>query len=138
MPVDPAIAAEFADILQPTPAAKAPPAAADPFAGQEAPRLDQVSLRWAHDVYWVFENYSSRVTKQIAGTSSRWGLYQHAKKNADQFMGQLVPKAMVLLEKAYANSGDSEQIVIEERKDIRALKAILVAALEEATGAIEH
>ena len=94
----------------------------------------QESLRWAMDVYWVFENHSGRVTKAVAGTSSRWGLYQYAKKNMDQFMGQLVPKAMVMIEKARAKMGDPDEIVVEEKKGIADLKRILIDAVKESRG----
>lgn len=145
MPIDPELANDMDDAnaelqqteYKPTAPPAAPAAVIDPFAGEESLRLDQASLKWARDVYWVFENYSAKVTKAVAQSSARWGLYSYAKKNCDQFMGQLVPKAMMILEKNAAKGGDAEVVVIEERKSVVELQRILRDALAEAAGAFE-
>lgn len=88
--------------------------------------------QWASDVWWAFKNFGSKMTKAQAGTASRWGIFKYAKDNPDAFMGTVVPKATAALEKIRDKLGDGDEVATEERKGIKELKAILVAAIAEA------
>lgn len=89
-------------------------------------------VAWAEDVHWVYEHHASKLMKASPGmTTARWGILQYAKKNMDQFMAQLVPKAMTVLEKAHAKTGDTDAVVTESKRGIAELKRILVAAIAE-------
>jgi hypothetical protein len=89
------------------------------------------SFAWAEDVFWCFENLGGSMTKKKAGSNARHALWTYAKNNMDQFMGQVLPKAMQLLEKAKAKEGDSDEIIRAETKSIASLRKLLKLAVEE-------
>jgi len=98
----------------------------------EAPTLTRASYAWALDCDWVWQNLGGKMTRDKAGTPARWALWQYAKKDMDKFIQQIMPKAMTLLEKALDKEGDTDVIIIKERKNIATLKQILSDALIEA------
>lgn len=99
------------------------------------PVSERAGQQWAADVFWVYEHIGDRVTRTKAGTSGRYAMWQYAKKNMDAFLGQLVPKAMAIDEKARDKQGDSTVVEIEEKKSIAEISRILRAAIEEAAQA---
>jgi hypothetical protein len=93
------------------------------------------SLEWARDVYWAAKNLDGKVTKSSAGSTLRYELVRYAKKNMKEFLGQILPKAMVIVDRANAKGGDADIVAVEEGKSIGELQRILRAAVREATGA---
>jgi hypothetical protein len=96
---------------------------------------DREGYAWAVDCFWVYEHLGDRITKPLAGSPARWALWKFAKANPDKFVGQILPKAMGLLEKARDKEADSEVdnlMVSEEKKSIRELQRVLEAAILEA------
>lgn len=135
--------AGLSDLLAGAPAEPVVPKKEAAPANDPPPVMDDPTIRaiyeregnaWALDVFWVYEHLGSRMTRKEAGTAARWGLYQFAKKNTENFMGQVLPKAMVLLEKAREKAGDPDELIIEEKKGINELRRILTAAIAEAAG----
>jgi hypothetical protein len=103
-----------------------------PPIAETAPNASQRWVAWAEDVHWVYEHHAAKLAKSSPGmTTARWGILQYARKNMDAFMAQLVPKAMTVLEKAHDKTGDTDAVVIEEKRGIAELKRILVAAIAE-------
>lgn len=90
------------------------------------------SYAWAEDSFWAFENMGNTMTKKKAGSASRLAMHKYAKNNPDQFLGQILPKAMTLLEKARAKEGDTDEIIRAEQKSIAELRKLLKMAVEEA------
>lgn len=88
---------------------------------------------WAEDSFWAFENMGLKMTKAKAGSPARHAMWKYAKDNPDQFLGQVLPKAMALLEKARAKEGDTDEIIRAETKSIAELRNLLKAAVEEST-----
>lgn len=86
---------------------------------------------WAVDAYWVYENLGERMNKTKAKSPGRWALWQFAKKDTDNFVRHVLPKAMSLLEKAREKSGDDGHVIEKEKKAIKALKKLLSAAVAE-------
>lgn len=89
------------------------------------------SYAWAEDSFWAFENMGNKMTRAKAGTAARHALWKYAKDNPDQFLGQVLPKAMALLEKARAKEGDTDEIIRAETKSIASLRKLLKAAIVE-------
>lgn len=90
------------------------------------------SYSWAQDVFYVYDHLGATAKEVKTFSDARRALHKHAKSNMDSFMGQLVPKAMQLYEKAREKHGDGDNIIAEEKKGIVQLRQILVAAIEEA------
>jgi hypothetical protein len=98
---------------------------------------ERESYAWALDVFFVYEHLgttakAAKATKEF--TAARRALLQHSKDDMNNFMGQLLPKAMQLLEKANEKNGDLDTVVAEEKKEINKLRQTLRAAIEEAKG----
>jgi hypothetical protein len=93
--------------------------------------VQREGYRWAQDCFWVYKRVGRKLTKAEAGPG-RWALYQEAKRDLSNFVGQILPKAMALLEKARDREGDTGTVEKIERKEIAKLQEILVAAREEA------
>jgi hypothetical protein len=97
------------------------------------------SLEWARAVYWAANNLDSQgLTKATAGSTLRYELVRYAKKNMKDFIGQMLPKAMVIKDRADAKGGDADIVAVEERKGISELQRILRAAVREATGEVDE
>lgn len=90
---------------------------------------------WMQDCFWVYENLGSKITRAKSGTPARWALFQMAKKDTGYFMMQILPKALLLLEKAREKGADGDMVVKEEEKEIRSLQKLLKEAVKEA---VEH
>jgi hypothetical protein len=93
--------------------------------------VQREGYRWAQDCFWVYKRVGRKLTKAEAGPG-RWALYQEAKRDLSNFVGQILPKAMAMLEKARDKAGDTDLVEKTERKEIAKLQEILVAAREEA------
>ncbi len=86
---------------------------------------------WAVDAYWVYEHLGDRLNKEKAGNPGRYALWKYAKKETDKFIGQMLPKAMTLLEKARDNTNDDATIVQKEHKAVGELRSLLRKAVAE-------
>jgi hypothetical protein len=92
------------------------------------------TLDWARDVYWASENMGGRLSKKAAGTGRRYALWQYATTNTKDFIGQMLPKAMQIRDRAMAkNSGDGEGDG-DEIRDINQLKIFLRNVVRESGG----
>lgn len=85
---------------------------------------------WALDVFWAYEHMGERVKKDDAGPG-RYALWKFAREDPSKFIGQILPKAMSLLEKARDKEGDDQVVVEAERKGITELRLTLKEALAE-------
>lgn len=96
--------------------------------------LEQESFGWAADVYWVYRHLGEKPSKVVAGgLNGRYQLWKHARASTQKFIEQMLPKAMLLLEKAKAKQDDGVDAIMEEEgKSIRKLQRILKAAILEA------
>lgn len=92
------------------------------------------SYAWALDAFWTYEHMGDKMTRVKAGSAGRWALWQFAKNEPDKFIGQILPKAMALLEKAREKEGDDQVVVEAERKSLANLRQILADAVAELAG----
>lgn len=99
--------------------------------GELFQEVQREGYRWATDCFWVYKRIGAKLTKAEAGPG-RWALWQEAKRDLSNFVGQILPKAMTLLEKARDKAGDTGAVEKVERKEIGKLQEILIAAREEA------
>lgn len=107
--------------------------ATEPEATRDNFAPEREGYQWAVDVFWVYEHLGDRISKEKAVSSGRYAQWKWAQENIDSFVGQLLPKAMGILEKARAKQGDNELIEAEEKKDIAAMTRMLARAVAEAT-----
>ena len=90
------------------------------------------TLRWATDCYWVAENLDERMSKTKAGTTFRFALWKHARENMDTFIGQMLPKAMAILDRQMSKNTDDGALVKHEDKGVAELERILRGVIHEA------
>jgi hypothetical protein len=106
----------------------APAAPAEDIAVQ----IELDSLSWARDVYFVYAHIGEKLTKAKAGTGARYALWDYAKKNTADFISNMLPKAMVILDRQKAKGSDDETISAAETKSIKEIQKLLAAAVKEA------
>lgn len=102
---------------------------------EDGPVLDvREGMRWAQDVFFAYSKLGERLTKATAGSAARYALWRHANKDMDQFIGVTLPRAMAILDRAQAKTGDTGLMEAHEKKGIAELEKILRAAIHEAVG----
>lgn len=117
------------------PAEKPEQPEAQPVAPTQQLELDIVreSYAWAVDVFWVYQRLGQKPSQAAAGgKNGRYALWVEARKDPFKYTNVILPKAMMLLDKARAKEGDSDEVEAIEAKDIAKMKATLKAAVREA------
>lgn len=92
------------------------------------------AVSMARDVQWAWEHMGrSRMSRKEAGSDARFALWKHSRDDRANFVGQVAPKAMGIIDK-WAESQSDDAVVKAEKKGIAELKSILAAAIQEASG----
>lgn len=115
-------------------------------APEESPKVEEYPVQtseregyaWASDVFWVYDHLGDRVSRERAPNSGCYATWKWAKKNLDDFIGQMLPKAMNLLERARDKSSDEDIIQDEEKRAIAEMQRLLKRAVAEAAGAADE
>jgi len=98
---------------------------------------DKAAVEWARAVMWAAEHIRvSKITKRKAGNAMRYTYWQLGQDNQKQLLVDLVPKALMILDKN-KGEGDQSGVVLAEQKNINDLKALLERVLEEMRAASE-
>lgn len=109
-----------------------------PEAAVEAPEPDdeaeinQSAIEWAHSILWAAKNVGNgRMSRAKAGSQAKFAMWEFGRENTKELMVNLVPKAMMILDK---NKKPEEQAELEaaERKSIAELEELLEGAMKEA------
>lgn len=80
---------------------------------------------------WAAENSGqSKMSKQKAGSTMRYALWEFGRENTKELVVQLVPKAMAILDKHFSGQ-DEEGVVREEERSIKEMEKLLAAAIKE-------
>lgn len=87
---------------------------------------------WAKDVSFVYYNQTTTVKDSKKWPPGRQGLLKVLKSDPTHFMSVIMPKAITLLEKARAKTGDDVDVIRKERRQIAELQQILRDATDEA------
>lgn len=103
---------------------------------RENPGDNAISARegyaWAADCFWAYDNMGGKMTQAKAGSAGRYYQWKMATKNPEQYVMQVLPRAMTMLEKARDKAGDDANVVVRaEEKQIAELQSILTAAIAE-------
>lgn len=89
------------------------------------------SLEWCRAVLWAAQHMSkSRMTQKQAGGLLRYSTWKVARENPKEFSLQLVPKAIMILEKIKPD--DDGGVVELEERSVAELEKFLDRAIDEA------
>lgn len=96
--------------------------------------VENPDYQWARDVFWAYENQGGRISKTQAGSAGRYRLWEMATKDFDNFVKNMLSKALPVIERMRAAQGtETDQIIEMERKEIEGMKKLLKAAIIEAS-----
>lgn len=104
------------------------PASVEPPAADDT----QFALKWAQAVMWAADNLDmpkKAMTRQKAGSALKYNLYLLGKDDLRQLHGNLVPRALNILDKHRNPEGG--EVARAEDRNVEELTAILKQAIEE-------
>lgn len=118
-----------ADILASVKPPEAAPEAPEP---DDTAEINQSAIEWAHSILWAAKHSGvAKMSRAKAGSQAKFAMWEFGRENTKELMVNLVPKAMMILDK---NKKPEEQAELEaaERKSIGELEDLLAGAIKEA------
>lgn len=95
---------------------------------------DDLALDWARDVLEMSKMLGGKMSIRKAGSKRRYHIWEYGTKQMKDFMGQTLPKASAILDRAKAKGADMDSwLVKDENRSVEELKKFLREIKEEAT-----
>ena len=100
-----------------------------------APPTDSAgAVAWAQAILYAAENLGkARVTQRQAGSKINYAMWQASREYPKEFLVQLMPKALAILDKNKAGV-EEEEIEKAEEKSIKELEGLLAEYRKDAGG----